>query len=227
MKEMLISSLKYEGYLRTKLVEDAIRNVPREDFIWSGSPESVAYVDEPVPLGQTGQTISAPHMVALMLEEMELSAGLKILEVGGGSGYNAALLGYIASGGGKEKDQKLVISIERDHSLVEFAIQNIRKVGLQDVVDVVEGDGTLGFPRESRNEIYDRIMVAAGAPRVPRFLKLQLKLGGLMEVPVGTLSYQKLLKLRKKKAESGNVEFTTENLVDCMFVPLVGEDAHK
>ena len=73
MKEDLISSLKREGYLKSKLVEDAIRKVPREEFLWEGTPKSAAYLDDPISLGQTGQTISAPHMVAMMLESLELS----------------------------------------------------------------------------------------------------------------------------------------------------------
>ena len=162
-----------------------------------------------------------------MLEALELSPSLKILEVGGGSGYNAALLGYIASEGGKMNHQKLVLSIERERTLVEFANQNIRRVGLEHFVEIIEGDGTLGFPQESMKAIYDRIVVTAGAPRIPRFLKMQLKPEGIMEVPVGNRSFQKLLKLRKKVRESGREEIITENLVDCMFVPLIGEDAYK
>ena len=147
--------------------------------------------------------------------------------MGGGSGYNAALLGYIASEGGKRNDRKMVISIERDRALVQFANENIRRVGLEQVVEIIEGDGTLGYPQESTEAIYDRIVVAAGAPRVPRFLKWSSKPGGILEVPVGNRSFQKLLRLRKTKLETGREEITTENLVDCMFVPLIGEDGYR
>jgi len=227
LKEELILSLKAEGYLKSQAVEQAFRNVPRENFLWEGTPAVEAYIDEPVPLGRTGQTISAPHMVALMLEELDLSPGQVVLEIGGGSGYNAALMGYISSARARKIDRKLVYSVERNHDLVGFATHNIKNAGLSSVVEIIEGDGTLGYPEGAVEEIYDRILVAAGAPRVPILLKKQLKADGIMEIPVGDVIYQKLMKVRKTRKQSGEEIFTTEKLVDCMFVPLVGEDAHR
>ncbi|MHB2037631.1 MAG: protein-L-isoaspartate O-methyltransferase [Nitrososphaerales archaeon] len=220
-REELIRSLKLEGVLKSKVVEDAIRAIPRDKFLWQGTPTFLAYADEPQLLGDTGQTISAPHMVVMMLEALEITPGSKILEVGCGSGYQAALLGWIASRG---KSDQLVVSIERDGRLVEFARNNIAEVGLSKIVDVVEGDGTLGYPQECEDELYDRIIVAAGARRIPLFLKKQLETGGILLVPVGGVAYQKLLKIRKRRLADGSISFDERSLVDCMFVPLVGHD---
>ena len=231
LREDLIMALRREGALKPSgEVEAAIRSVPREEFIWPGTPKFTAYFDEPQPLGSTGQTISAPHIVALMLEELELSPGLKVLEIGGGSGYNAALIGHIVSARSKETapQEPLVISVERGHELAEFAKANLMRVGLAGVVRVIEGDGSLGYPQQSCEELYDRIVVAAGAPRVPIYLRRQLKVGGIMIIPIGGINYQKLTKITKKEgARPGAVEFHSREIIDCMFVPLVGSDAHS
>ena len=118
----------------------------------------------------------------------------------------------------------LVVSVERDERLVEFARKNIAAVRLSKEVTVVAGDGTMGYPQESKEEIYDRIIVAAGARRVPAFLKKQLKTGGILLVPLGGVAYQKLLKIRKRRSRDGSISFEEKNLVDCMFVPLIGQD---
>jgi len=221
-REDLIRSLKIEGILKSKVVEDSIRAIPRDNFLWHGTPTFLAYADEPQPLGETGQTISAPHMVVMMLEELEITPGLKILEIGCGSGYQAALLGWIASRG--KSGERLVVSIERDERLVKFARNNIARIGLANVVTVVEGDGTLGYPQECADELYERIIVAAGARRIPTFLKKQLKTGGILLAPVGGVLYQKLLKIRKTRSANGSVSFAEKKLIDCMFVPLIGQD---
>lgn len=226
LKESMIRSLREQGVLKSKIIEEALRAVPREEFLWPGEPRFLAYVDEPRPLGESGQTISAPHMVVIMLEELELKEGLKVLEIGTGSGYNSALIGWIVSGGKKEFKKPLVVSVERDERLVAFAKRNVAKVGLSNVVDIVLGDGSLGYPQGSKNEIYDRIIVTAGAPRVPVFLKHQLKTGGIIEAPVGGAQYQELVKLRKRERTFGGKTFEESKIVECMFVPLVGEDAH-
>jgi protein-L-isoaspartate(D-aspartate) O-methyltransferase len=219
-REDLIKSLKREGILKSQVVEDAIMSVPRDKFLWRETPEFLAYADEPQGLGESGQTISAPHMVVIMLEELELSRGLRVLEVGGGSGYNAALMAWICSRG--EKARVFVSSIERDEALAKFARENIEQVGLSQYIEVIEGDGSLGYPQELQSEIYDRIIVAAAANRVPLLLKAQLKTGGILEVPVGGNAYQKLLKIKKGRAEDGTVWFKEKPVTDCIFVPLVG-----
>jgi protein-L-isoaspartate(D-aspartate) O-methyltransferase len=221
-REELIQSLKDEGILRSKIIEDAVRAIPREQFLWRGTPKFLAYADEPQMLGDTGQTISAPHMVVIMLEELDVHPGLKILEIGCGSGYEAALLGWIVSRG--KIHETPVVSVERDERLVNFATKNVANLGLDRSVSVVLGDGTLGFPQNSTEELYDRIIVAAGARCIPVALKTQLKSGGVLLVPVGGTAYQKLLRIRKKKLPENKVSFTEEGLVDCMFVPLVGQD---
>lgn len=219
----LVSSLKDEGILKSDFVEEALLNVPREEFLWDGTPKSLAYIDEPVPLGDTGQTISAPHMIVMMLEELHLTPGLKVLEVGAGSGYNASLMAYVVSRNYSGNDLPLVVTIERNHQLVNFARKNIERVGLAKFCEVVEGDGSLGYPQEAHEELYDRIVVTAGAPRVPIFLKKQLKVGGIMEVPVGGGSFQRLIILKK----NSRGQFQERRSVECVFVPLVGSDAHK
>jgi len=226
-RRSLIESLRQEGILKSREVEEALSFVPREAFLDQGS-QSLAYLDEPLPIASTGQTISAPHMVAIMLEELELQPEMKVLEIGTGSGYNAALLGHIVSRGlSRSGNEPLVTSIERDEKLTSFAMQNIEKVGLSNIVRIVAGDGSLGYPQESNEELYDRITITAGAPRVPHFLKSQLKNNGILLAPIGGRSYQQLIKLRKRVGRDGKSEFTEEKLVDCMFVPLIGSDAHS
>ena len=221
-RSALVDSLKSEKILKSKIIEDALNHLPREEFLWPGTPKSVAYFDEPVALGETGQTISAPHMVVMMLEELELSSGKKVLEIGTGSGYNAALMTFIVSKGTSEIKEPFVISVERNPSLVKFARENIEKVKFSNSCQVVEGDGSLGYPQEDEREIYDRIVVTAGAPRVPAFLKKQLKIGGILEVPVGGNGFQRLTILRKNSKH----ELEQRRSVDCVFVPLVGSDAY-
>jgi len=217
----LITSLKSEGILKSKIIEEALLRIPREEFLPEDTPKSLAYIDEPVALGTTGQTISAPHMIVIMLEELDLKPDLRVLEVGAGSGYNAALLSYVVSRGSSARSP-LVVTVERNPDLVKLARKNLEQVGLSSVCQVVQGDGSLGYPQESKEELYDRIIVTAGAPRVPVFLKKQLKVGGIMAVPVGG-SYQKLTILKKKS----NDDFDQRRTVDCVFVPLIGTDAHS
>jgi protein-L-isoaspartate(D-aspartate) O-methyltransferase len=223
----LVQSLKLQGVLKSSAVEQAFLNVPREEFIWQRDSTDIAYVDEPLALGETGQTISAPSMVAIMLEELELGPGMRVLEVGTGSGYNAALLGSIV--GRKVSNEPNVISIERDPKLGTFAENNLRRVNMADYVKVVVGDGTLGYPARSEEELYDRIIVTAGAPEIPHYLNLQLKIGGIMEIPVGNIGVQTLVKLRKvpDPANHRRHRMKREDIVGCMFVPLIGEAGYK
>jgi len=218
----LVRSLKSEGILNSKIIEDALLHVPREEFLWPGTPKSVAYLDEPVLLDETGQTISAPHMIVMMLEEFQLSPGLKVLEIGAGSGYNAALITHMVSKGISKAAEPLVVTIERNSVLAKFARNNIERLHLAGYCQVVEGDGSLGYPQESDQELYDRIMVTAGAPRIPAFLKKQLKTGGILEVPVGGDGYQQLTIVKRTTRK----EFDQRRSVDCVFVPLIGADAN-
>ena len=205
-RKALVSSLVDEGYLKSKNVIDAMLNVPRELFV----PESLmmsAYDDCPLPIGD-GQTISAPHMVALMTESLKVEEDSVILEVGAGSGYQAAVLAFLARTG-------FIYSLERVPSLVEFARKNLASCGVKNV-EVIHSDGTLGYERHA---LYNRIIVTAAAPRVPKALIAQLKDGGLMLVPVGNRFLQNLVEVRKNGDE---IKETSHG--GCVFVPLIGHD---
>ena len=213
-RKRLVERLKREGILKSREVIEAFLKVPRELFVWPGM-EAEAYWDTPLPLGDTGQTISAPHMVAIMLEELRVKRGMKVLEIGTGSGYNAALLAELVGPEGE------VVTIERIPELVEFAKKNIEKAGYSSRVKIVQGDGTLGYPPRSTEPIYDRIIVTAAAPRAPKYLLHQLKDEGILLAPIGPPGYQELTRITKRKGE-----IREERLGGCVFVPLVGEDGY-
>jgi len=219
-REALVNELLREGIIKSERVAQAFLTVPREEFVWPSARHS-AYADSPLPLGDSGQTISAPHMVAIMLEELDLHPGLEVLEVGAGSGYSAALMAEILRSG-SVRERGHITSVERISTLVEFARKNLERTGYSDIVTVVEGDGTLGYPEGSERAIYDRIVVTAAAPHLPRYLKIQLKVGGILLVPAGDLWVQDLVKA--VKLEGG--KFTERRVCSCMFVPLVGADGY-
>ncbi|HDJ26866.1 MAG: protein-L-isoaspartate O-methyltransferase [Thermoplasmata archaeon] len=203
--EALIKRLRAEGVLSDPRVEEALRAVPRERFL-PPRLEKYAYVDEPIHIGH-GQTCSAPHMVVIMLQELELGEGMKVLEVGTGSGWNAALLAYLVGPRGR------VVTVERIPALAEEARRRLKEMGF-DNVKVVVGDGSLGYPDEAP---YDRIIVTAAAPEVPPPLVEQLAEGGILLIPVGGRYYQDLLKV-EKVGES----VRRKRLMPVVFVPLVG-----
>jgi len=189
-----------------------MRRVPREEFVPDDLRED-AYLDSPLPIGE-GQTISAPHMVAIMVEQLELKPGMKVLEIGAGSGYHAAVCAEIVGPEGH------VYTVERIASLASFAEANLKRTGYARNVTVVFGDGTRGLPQYAP---YDRIFVAAAAPDIPSPLVDQLVEGGSMLVPVGGRYYQDLIRVRKRKG--GGIE--KENLGGCVFVPLIGEYGYR
>ncbi len=213
-RRRLIEQLKREGYIRSPSVEKAMLRVPRELFV----PEELrdqAYIDTPLPIG-FGQTISAPHMVALMCEEARLRVGQKVLEVGTGSGYHAAVIAEIVAP--SDVDSKYwghVYSIERIPELAEYAKRNLSRAGYADRVTVVVGDGSKGLPEYAP---YDRIIVTAAAPRIPEPLVEQLKVGGILVVPVGDRFYQVLYIV--EKTDKG---IRIRKGIPCLFVPLIGE----
>lgn len=185
-------------------VLQAMRDVPREDFVDPGM-EEFAFDDSPLPIGE-GQTISQPYIVAFMAEAAELSADDKVLEVGTGSGYAAAVLGRVA---------KEVYTIERYASLAEAAEQRLARAGIKNVF-VKTGDGTLGWTDAAP---FDAIIVAAGGPDVPAALKQQLAIGGRLIIPVGESGdYQSLLKVTR----SSEAVYDSVELAPVRFVPLVG-----
>lgn len=202
----LVRDLISEGLLKSPSVIEAFKEVPRHLFV-PKELQSEAYVDTPLPIGQ-GQTISAPHMVAIMTELLDVRPDSRILEVGTGSGYQAALLAHLAPCG-------RIITIERIQQLVERVRILLAKMGYANI-DVISGDGTLGHPKESP---YDRIIVTAAAPKVPKELVKQLRSGGRMLVPVGARWSQTLVGIEKD--DKGNV--TEEDHRGVVFVPLLGE----
>lgn len=185
-------------------------HVPREQFLPENLIES-AYVDTPLPIGQ-GQTISAPHMVAIMVEQLGLEPGQRVLEVGAGSGYHAAVCAEVVGPEGH------VYTVERITQLAAFAEENLRRTGYADTVTVVLADGSRGYPEKAP---YDRIFVAAGAPDIPKPLEEQLADGGRLLVPVGGRAYQDLIRVERR---GGGL--SKENLGGCVFVPLVGEHGY-
>jgi protein-L-isoaspartate(D-aspartate) O-methyltransferase len=192
--------------LRDRRVLDAMREVPREAFVQPGL-EEFAYEDGPLPIGE-GQTISQPYIVALMLEAVELGPQDRVLEVGAGSGYAAAVASRIA---GK------VHAIERHAALGAAAKRRLEALGYANV-ELRIGDGTKGWPEAAP---FDAILVAAGGPQAPQALKEQLKIGGRLIVPVGDQQRQQsLLKITRRT----QTDFEEENLGFVAFVPLVGEE---
>ncbi|MGB4652474.1 protein-L-isoaspartate(D-aspartate) O-methyltransferase [Methanothrix sp.] len=186
-------------------VLDAMSRIPRELFV----PEQLrdrAYEDTPLPIG-LGQTISAPHMVAIMSDLLDVRPGMKILEVGGGSGYHAAVLAALTGPQGR------VYSVERMPDLAAAARRNLQAAGIENVT-VVEGDGSLGLPEHAP---YDRISVAASAPKIPEPLKEQLQVGGKMVLPVGGGSQELILVTRKNG-------LLAEEKMGVIFVPLIGKE---
>ncbi len=212
----MIEALKAEGVIRSKIVEEAMKSVPREAFV---PPHLIdrAYDDYPLPIG-FGQTISAPHMVALMTEELEPRPGNKVLEIGTGSGYQAAILAYIVS----KNPRGHVYTVERIPQLAHRARENIKKAlpELAKSVTVVVGDGSKGLPQFAP---FDRIIVTAAAPSIPQPLIDQLAPGGKLVIPVGDRWSQTLVILEKRK--DGRI--TTRYSIPCIFVPLIGEYGWK
>ena len=193
--------------IRNPLVVRAMQVVPRHRFV----PEALerdAYSSSALPIG-SGQTISAPHMVALMTDALELEGDEKVLEVGTGSGYQAAVLYEITS---------RLITIERVPELARRVEQLFAELCLQGIV-VKVGDGTQGYPEAAP---YDRIVITAAAPRVPPALFEQLAPGGILVAPIGSRAEQILMRYRRK-----NGSFEQESICRCVFVPLLGRDAFR
>lgn len=190
--------------IRDQAVIRAMREVPREAFI-AADLAGVAYEDHPLPIAG-GQTISQPYIVAYMTQALELSGTDRVLEIGTGSGYAAAVLGRIVT---------TVYSVERLGGLAQSAGKRLERLGYTNII-VHEGDGTLGWPEHAP---YDAIVVTAGAPQVPRPLLEQLALGGRLVIPVGSYSDTQML-VRVRRA--GDRDYRTEELCAVRFVPLLG-----
>ncbi|MEA3494295.1 MAG: protein-L-isoaspartate(D-aspartate) O-methyltransferase [Candidatus Margulisiibacteriota bacterium] len=202
-RELMVESQLIPRGITDPLVLKAFNRVPREKFI----PEHLqasAYEDCALPIGQ-GQTISQPYMVAIMTQELNLRGGETILEIGTGSGYQAAILAEI---GGK------VITAERIESLSKNAEELIKKIGYKNIEFIVT-DGTGGYKEFSP---YDRVIVTAACPAIPPPLLAQLKEGGRIVLPIGGQHQQILTTITKKEDK-----LISHGTVPCVFVPLVGK----
>jgi len=202
-RDQLIEQLRRE--ISDQRVLKVMASVPREHFIPAAN-RHLAYEDRPLPIGE-GQTISQPFIVALMTQALKLKGTEKVLELGTGSGYQAAILASLA---------KKVITVERVQSLAATAARTLNLLGYTNV-DVYVAGRNLGWQAEAP---YDAIIVTAGAPRIPQVLLDQLRVGGRMVIPVGSRWEQDLLQVTKKKDG-----FSVNNLTPCRFVPLIGEEA--
>ena len=205
-EKMVERQLARRGITDKRLL-DAFRAVPREAFV----PEHLrefAYEDGPLPI-EADQTISQPYIVALMIDAAEIVPGERVLEIGGGSGYAAAVMSRIAHE---------VVSVERHHALAELARERMSKLGFANV-RIVEGDGSFGLPAEAP---FEAILAAASGSHVPEALLGQLTVGGTLVMPIGEPnSVQKLVKVTRR----GESEYEQEDLGPVRFVPLIGAQA--
>ena len=206
----LVTHLERAGYVRSEPVREAFLTVKREEFV-PAVVQQAAYADHPLDIGH-GQTISAPHMVAIMVEAMRAKEGQRVLEVGGGSGYHAAVMAHVVGSDGH------VYTVERLESLADRARASLEAAGLSDRVTVVVGDGSCGWPEYAP---YDRISVACAAPKVPEPMLRELTDGGRLLIPVGGLYVQELTRITRV-----GTKFRKEGLGGCVFVPLVGKCGH-
>lgn len=207
-RKRLVTDLTREGYIKTEPVKQAFLTIPREAFL-PDSLKNYAYVDTPLDIGQ-GQTISAPHMVAIMCESLDIKDDQKVLEIGTGSGYHAAIVSQLVGTIG------LVYTIERFESLAKKAKENLKKIGCTNVI-VEVGDGSCGLPLY---QPYNRIYVTCAAPNLPQPLIDQLQDSGKLLVPVGD-KFCELTLLEKKRGKP-----VIHHLGGCVFVPLIGKYGH-
>jgi len=200
-RQMVARQIRARG-IHSQRVLDAMESVPRHLFV-PAEQVFVAYTDEPLPIG-AGQTISQPFMVAAMAEALSVESHERVLEIGAGSGYQAAVLSLLA---------QEVIAIEKQRELATSARERLARLGYAKV-RLEEGDGSLGWPLEAP---YDAILVTAAAPSVPPPLIEQLALGGRLVIPVGPAEHQELVRITKRESASSR-----ESLYACRFVPLIG-----
>ena len=192
--------------IQDEAILQAMGTVPREAFVMENYRQ-FAYDDTPLPI-PGGQTISQPYVVALMIRALRLKSTDRVLEIGTGSGYAAALLGQIAAE---------VHTVERLKQLVTFAGENLTTLGYKNIF-VHQGDGTLGWPDKAP---FDAIVVAAGGPEIPQSLKQQLVIGGRLVMPVGGSERRQHLICLTREDE---IDFRRANLGAVAFVPLIGEE---
>lgn len=203
-REAMVDTQIVARDIKDARVIEAMRRIPRHRFV-PASEQARAYGDHPVPIGY-GQTISQPYMVALMSEMLELTPHDRVLEIGTGSAYQAAILAQLAAE---------VVSIERNEILAAHARALLKDLDCKNVT-VITGDGTLGYPARAP---YDAIIVTAGGPVLPESLRNQLAVGGRLVCPVGPRDVQDLMTVRRTSEG-----FNEEKGISCVFVPLVGAE---
>ena len=208
-KEDLVNVWRSARIADEKLIE-AFLKVPRESFVPEELKEE-AYTDTPLPI-QYGKTISQPTTIIIMTSALGVREGQKILEIGTGSGYQAAILARMVGEKGR------VVTLEVVPELVSLARENLRKAGVTNV-GVIEDDGSQGYEKESP---FDRIIVTAACPAIPEPLLRQLKPNGVLVAPVGGLRIQEMVKVEKTE---GGLE--REALGEFMFLPLVGKHGFR
>lgn len=199
-REDMVVGLVKQDYLRTERIIRAFSEIPRHLFVNRGDIP-FAYADHPIRT-RSGQTISAPHMVAMMTELLKPMKTDKVLEIGGGSGYQAAILSKLV---------KKVYSVEYDAGLVDFAKKNLEDAGVENV-ETIHGDGSKGYEKAKP---YHKIIVTCASPRIFDAWTGQLRTGGILLAPLGTGTYQELTSIKKTK--DGLKE---RNHGGCVFVPL-------
>ena len=205
-REAMVERQMRRRGIREQLILDAFMAVPREEFV-SADHAHLAYGDHPLPI-EAGQTVSQPYIVALMIQAAGIGPGDRVLEVGAGSGYAAAVISRIA---------RKVTAIERQHELVQIARERLRRLGY-DNVEIVEGDGTRGWADHAP---FDAILAAASGSHVPQALIAQLAPGGRLVMPIGDPgAVQELVKVTKQP--DGILK--QEDLGGVRFVPLIGEE---
>lgn len=207
MRQRMVEEELIPRGIKNKIILDAFRKVPRHEFV----PEALrdtAYGDYPIPIGSS-QTISQPYMVALMTEELHLSGGERVLEIGTGSGYQAAILAEIA---------REVYSVERLEELADNAKRTLLRLGYKNF-HIKVGDGTLGWGEEAP---FDGIIVTAGSPGIPHSLVDQLNDNGRLVIPVGN-QWSQILTVVEKAGDT----FRETQVCGCVFVPLIGEEGWK
>jgi protein-L-isoaspartate(D-aspartate) O-methyltransferase len=198
---MIETQIRKRGITSARILE-ALAAVPRHQFVPVQFRHD-AYADKPLPIGE-GQTISQPYMVAAMTEALELTGSERVLEIGTGSGYQAAVLSLLVS---------QVITVESHTSLALAAQERLTNLGYTNV-HVHNGDGSAGFLDAAP---YDAILVTAGAPEIPRVFASQLREGGRLVIPVGDRDNQELV-----RAQMQSGELKSRVLFNCKFVPLLG-----
>lgn len=207
LRDSMVENQLISRGIKDRRVLNAMRKIPRHLFM-NESLWFKAYDDAAIPVGE-GQTISQPYMVAIMTELLEMKGVEKVLEIGTGSGYQAAILAELS---------REVYTIERIQSLSDKAGEVIRNLGYENI-HLNVGDGTLGWPEATP---FDRILITAGSPDIPKPLLGQLSEGGVLLAPVGDRFSQQLVRVIKQKGE-----FLREYHTPCVFVPLLGEYGWK